>query len=358
MSLTPHVTTEHVTVFHGDCLDVLRRLPDSSVHAVITDPPYGLRDITPAVVAKTLHRWLDGDRSYAPAGKGYLGNDWDAFVPPPVVWDEVHRVLAPGGYVLAFAGARTVDLMTLSIRLARFEIRDSIAWVTSEGMPKSVNVANAVAKLDAAAAEEWAGYGTSLKPANEPIVVARKALDGTTAHNALTHGAGGLNIDATRIPAHGERFGGGAKGSSGFGAGYTRGDGFVVGSELGRWPTNVILDSASADDLDATGAAWSRYFPVVRYEPKAPDHERGITPDGVKHPTTKPLALLRWLVKLSCPPGGVVLDPFAGSGTTAQACDLEQLACIAIEREEKYLPLITERLTRDVPLTLDLKAAA
>jgi len=242
------------------------------------------------------------------------------------------------------------------------------------------------------AAKRWRGWGTALKPSFEPIVVARKPLAGTVAANVLEHGTGALNIDACRIPT-GDKLGGGST---------TRGqrmkDGWhrpwmddpdmvaanaersrasvAKSEELGRWPTNVALDERQAAALDrqsgtstsrvgkprgaASGAGWgmtatgaeyadeggaSRFFPVFHYEAKAPTSERP-NADGVQHPTVKPLDLMRWLVRLVTPVGAVVLEPFAGSGTTAEACALEDRRCIAIEREAEYLPLIVSRLRK------------
>lgn len=225
--------------------------------------------------------------------------------------------------------------------------------------------------------------GTALKPAFEPIVVARKPLSGTVAANVLEHGTGALNIDACRVgdevrhasftsfaPASGNRLG--AAGTQEARRG-TQGD---VKRYEGRWPTNVVLDEHQAEVLDrqsgvsssrvgrprgaASGAGWgmtatgaeyddaggaSRFFPVFRYEAKAPTSERP-SADGVQHPTVKPLDLMRWLVRLVTPIGAVVLEPFAGSGTTAEACVLEDRRCIAIEREADYLPLIVSRLRK------------
>jgi len=133
-----------VTVLHGDCLNELRTIPDNSIDAVVTDPPYGLSNTSPAQVADTITRWVQGEREYLPTGRGFMGAEWDAFVPPVAVWDECLRVLKPGGHLLAFAGSRTHDLMTLGIRLAGFEIRDSVAWAYGSGMPKSMNVSRAI----------------------------------------------------------------------------------------------------------------------------------------------------------------------------------------------------------------------
>lgn len=133
-------------VLNTDCLSALRDMPDASVDAVVTDPPYGLSNTTPAQVADTITRWVSGDREYLPTGRGFMGHEWDGFVPPVAVWDECLRVLKPGGHLLAFAGSRTHDLMTLGIRLAGFEIRDSVAWLYGSGFPKSMDVSKAIDK--------------------------------------------------------------------------------------------------------------------------------------------------------------------------------------------------------------------
>ena len=136
--------TATITLHHGNCVDVLAGMPDASVDAVVTDPPYGLANTDPQHVADTIVRWVNGDRDYIPEGAGFMGKAWDAFVPPVAVWDECLRVLKPGGHVLTFAGSRTVDLMTLGLRLAGFEIRDSIAWLYGSGFPKSLDVSKAI----------------------------------------------------------------------------------------------------------------------------------------------------------------------------------------------------------------------
>ena len=159
-------------------------------------------------------------------------------------------------------------------------------------------------------AKRWEGWGTGLKPAFEPIVVARKPLAGTVVATVLEHGTGALNIDGCRV-------------------------------EAGRWPTNVVLDESQAAELGDS----AKFFPVFKYQAKAPSKERPKV-DGVAHPTVKPLALMRWLVRLVTPPGGWVLDPFAGSGTTGEAAYLEGFRCLLIEREADYLPLIEHRFNR------------
>ncbi|SHY53052.1 Modification methylase HindIII [Mycobacteroides abscessus subsp. abscessus] len=252
------------------------------------------------------------------------------------------------------------------------------------------------------AAKRWQGWGTALKPSFEPIVVARKPLAGTVAANVLEHGTGALNIDACRVSTDDKLDGGsttrGQQMKDGWhrpwmddpdmvAANAVRSRASVAKSEaLGRWPTNVVLDEYQAEALDQqsgtlhsgtmragterqprvggtiygadarnfamadtygdSGGA-SRFFPVFRYEAKAPTSERPSV-DGVQHPTVKPLDLMRWLVRLVTPAGAVVLEPFAGSGTTAEACVLEDRKCIAIEREAEYLPLIVSRLRKPV----------
>jgi len=235
-------------------------------------------------------------------------------------------------------------------------------------------------------ARRWQGWGTALKPSFEPIVVARKPLSGTVAATVLAYGTGALNIDACRVESSGrplrENRDGGESPHGIYGDGL-QGSRAAGTTDVGRWPANVVLDGDQADDLDAqtgtmrsglmrdgqrmqasggeiygkrdgfvkSGATYgdsggaSRFFPVFRYEAKAPTSERPRV-GGVAHPTVKPIALMRWLVRLVTPPGGTVLEPFAGSGTTVEACVLEGFCCIAIEREADYLPLIEHRLRR------------
>lgn len=403
-----------VTVHHGDCLDVLRGMPDNSTDAVITDPPYGLAEHKPATILAAMTAWAAGDREHVPDGRGFMGRAWDGFVPPPAVWDECLRVLKPGGHLLCFAGARTVDLMGLSIRLAGFEIRDTITWHYGSGFPKSLNVGAAIMKgqgLDpledewTPEAEQWRGHGTALKPASEPIIVARKPLTGTVASTVLAHGTGALNVDACRVGTASASDDAAYRAkcasvvgldSNRNGAAYSEWGGVRSdsASTQGRWPTNVVLthgetcgdvcgdDVCPVVELDAQSGVTrdgtaikrnrtgeqnahgiygshvrgpdgdqtfggqggaSRFFPTFRYQAKAPTRERPKV-DGVAHPTVKPLALMAWLVRLVTPPGGVVLDPFAGSGTTLQAARDEGMAAVGIEREASYLPLIAHRL--------------
>lgn len=385
-------------VINADCLEALRAMEDCSVDAVVTDPPYGLSNTKPAQVAEILRRWVTGDVEHVPEKRGgFMGQDWDSFVPPPAVWVECMRVLKPGGHMVVFAGARTQDLMGLSIRLAGFEIRDTLGWIYGSGFPKSMDVSKAIDKAAGAerevvgrrtgaqsestgrygawgndrgdgtsefdittpasdAAKQWDGWGTALKPAIEPIILARKPVVGTVAQNVLEHGTGAVNIDGCRVGD----FGG------------------------GRFPANVLLDEHAAEELDKqsgvlksgerkpkqtpkvqgscfgkykqncinhfpndSGGA-SRFFPVFKYQAKAPKKERPVIvrEDGkkIQHPTVKPLTLLEWLVTLITQPGGTVLDPFAGTGTTLQAARNKGFNSIGIEANADYIELINQRI--------------
>lgn len=391
-----HHQTDQITLHHGDCLDVLRELPDASVDAVVTDPPYGI-----AFMGKAWDQPGEFGSKRASTGLNHRRGHKDAALeagkydlsPHAMAnfqrWSEAWaaeclRILKPGGHLVAFGGSRTWHRLTSGIEDAGFEIRDSLAWIYGSGFPKSLDVSKAIDKaagvtFDAAPATgvgfmrpdgrdgynvtknrltrsgeqtsdaaTWQGWGTALKPAFEPIAVARKPLAGTVAANVLEHGTGALNIDACRIQfasaadlaesveknRHAD-FGSGPRNNQIYGTD-NRDVGNYDGSK-GRWPANLVLDESQADEL---GEA-ARFF----YTPKAGNDER-VRLDGIAHPTVKPLDLMRWLVRLVTPPQGLVLEPFAGSGTTVEACLLEGFDCIAIEREADYLPLIVQRLNR------------
>ena len=396
----------------GDCLVELARIPDASVDSIVTDPPYGL---------------------------GFMGKGWDIHTPLDFerfceAWSrECLRILKPGGHMLAFGGSRTWHRLAAGIEDAGFEIRDSIAWLYGSGFPKSMDVSKAIDKAAGAtrevvgvnsraaqqtpkhddtslgkfagtspdltapatdAAREWEGWGTALKPAFEPIVVARKPLgEKTVAANVLAYGTGALNIDATRIGVTDAAYARNHSGDRGH-AGTRSEDrstdihaGGGSASAAGRWPANVVLDEDQAAALDAqsgvtkstrgkkqtagaptavtTGATHggssggynhatrdevvghsdsggaSRFF----YIAKAPKSERPVI-DGTAHPTVKPLSLMRWLIRLVTPPGGCVVDPFAGSGTTLEAAYLEGFESIGVEMTPDYWPLIAARIER------------
>jgi site-specific DNA-methyltransferase (adenine-specific) len=471
-------------ILHGDCREQLRTLEDCSVDSIVTDPPYEL---------------------------GFMGKKWDAsgIAYDPTVWAECLRVLKPGGHLLAFGGTRTYHRMTVAIEDAGFEIRDSLHWLYGSGFPKSLDVSKAIDKAAGAtrkvmgtrrgavkgtegrynwntdvhdtgptivhdtapatdAARVWDGWGTALKPAHEPIVLARKPLVGTVAANVLEYGTGALNIDATRIAAvdtiatvTGRGTLGGT--SDGYDRPWKRDPEAVARREeraavaiekantIGRWPANLILThspecqqtgtgtsrivdkergrrpgsanlgnigGAKGDPMpngptyDDTPERWdcapgcpvaalntqsgnstsppvgsvshtnastsnsmgskrnarpipnghgdaggaSRFFTTTEWDPeydapflyvaKPSRRERNAGLDDTNgHPTVKPVALMRHLVRLVTPPGGTVLDPFLGSGTTAVAASLEGFQWIGCELTDDYLPIIQARVT-------------
>lgn len=370
-----------VTLYGGDNRDVLKLLPDNSIDAIVTDPPYALVSITKrfgkpgSAPAKDV---------YGRGAAGFMGKQWDtgevAF--SETFWAECLRVLKPGGHVVAFSGTRTYHRMTVAIEDAGFEIRDQLAWVYGSGFPKSHDVSKAIDKAAGAEREkvrhkpraetsgtmsgssdtrpwieqarergyhevdgpnaatpqaaEWQGWGTALKPAWEPTALARKPLIGTVAENVLEHGTGAVNVDGCRVHADDAQ-----EGRTRHGGGVAENHtSFVLpdsdhASPAGRWPANILHDD-STEVTDAFPEGASRFF----YSAKADAEDRL----GSKHPTVKPVDLMQWLVRLITPKGGVVLDPFAGSGSTGEAAWREGMRCILIEREEEYQADIARRL--------------
>ena len=359
-------------IIHGDSLEVLKGYDDNHFDAVITDPPYGLSACTPANVKACLRACLN-DEAYTPTGGGFMSKTWDNWVPSPTLWSEVYRVLKHGGHALIFAGSRTQDLMGLSLRLAGFEVRDVLQWIYGSGFPKSHNVALSIDKKLGGAnrgraiprassyqasdqdqkhkltsnpveeykakseqAKKYEGFGTALKPAYEPILLVRKPLAGTVAENVLMYGTGGLNIDDCRIKGNGKKrkkIAGKTNRSSSF----TPSKKTLFPAD--RWPANVIFDEQAK--LDPRLGRDSRFF----YSPKPSTYERhaGVNGDNI-HPTVKPIDLMRYLIRLITPPDGVVLEPFAGSGTTLCAAVLEGVEIVGIEREAEYIPIIESRV--------------
>jgi site-specific DNA-methyltransferase (adenine-specific) len=280
------IKLENAHILFGDALARLKELPDNSVDSIVTDPPYGLTNTKGDLIAKMITEWVNGDRSFVPDAKGFMGKEWDGSVPPPAIWDECLRVLKPGGHLLAFFGSRTQDIGALSIRLAGFEIRDSIAWVYGSGFPKSLDVSKAIDKASGAErevigknpnhrntshrtndnpmgqaigakfitgpatpeAQQWQGWGTALKPAFEPVIVARKPIEGTVANNVLKWGTGGLNIDESRIGTETIINNGMSS------LGVMHDDNWqpkeVQNIATGRFPANIILDETTAAMLD------------------------------------------------------------------------------------------------------------
>lgn len=339
MLLAKKESTQRVII--GDCLLHMAEMEPGSIHAIITDPPYNLTASKRTVPAPHIsgspygrHRvGVNGDT--APVG-GFMVNEWDGTGISFNVdtWRAALRVLKPGGYLLAFGGTRTFHRIACAVEDAGFEIRDCLSWLYGQGFPKSLN-------LDG----ELEGWGTALKPAWEPIIVARKPLIGTVVANVTAHKTGALNIDGCRIQREeSDRFEYGRNPilppiSSVSLGGFSEISPYHP-HDRGRWPANVVLDEDAAATLDAQvgvkGGA-SRFF----YTPKATKNERG---DGNNHPTVKPIALMRWLIRMVTPPGGVILDPFAGSGTTLLAADDEGFSGIGIELSEEYVSIARSRL--------------
>lgn len=359
-------------VIHGDSLHELTKLDDNSIDAVISDPPYGLSNISHANLMNCLKEWALGNYSYLPQAKGFMGKSWDGFVPPPALWKEVYRVMKPGAHALIFAGSRTQDLMGLSLRVAGFEIRDVLQWLYGSGFPKSHDVSKAIDKLKGAKravvgkgrsgknaiwqeggmgdfnitvpatqqAKKYDGYGTALKPAYEPILLVRKPLIGTVAENVLEHGTGGLNIDGSRIDANDTWNTIICQPNDSISTFKTRLR-HIKPHELGRFPSNVILDERASNLLDIQAPTVNRFF----YCAKAQPNERKAGLDGYNiHPTVKPIELMKYLCTLITPSGGTILEPFLGSGTTAIAANLLGFKCIAIERELEYVKIAEARL--------------
>lgn len=327
----------HSKVLRGDCVEVLASLEPCSVDACVSDPPYGL---------------------------GFMGKEWDGTVPGRDFAEALLRVLKPGAHAALFGGTRTFHRLAVALEDAGFEIRDCLSWLYGTGFPKSLDVAKA-------GAADWNGWGTALKPAWEPVLLVRKPLAGTVAQSVMAYGTGGLNVDACRIQ--------GSKPDTVRGAGGANGryrplgaQGRVFDDGRGRWPANVVLDEEAAAMLDATGGA-SRFFYVAK--PSRAERDLGCDAlpirsggdatgreDGAPgtqspragagrtggarniHPTVKPIALMRWLCRLITPPGGLIIDPFCGSGTTLIAAHEEGFRCIGIERDPEYHAIASARV--------------
>jgi len=412
----------------GDCLEILPELKAGSVDAVVTDPPYGL---------------------------SFMGKAWDYDVPQVDVWRECLRVLKPGGHLLSFFGTRTYHRGVVQIEDAGFEIRDCIMWLYGSGFPKSLDVSKAIDKAAGVerevvgvkrasiqspsalnegrgafgsypeetkqvhitapateAARQWDGWGTALKPACEPIVVARKPLEGTVAENVLRHGVGGINVDGCRI--EGRKRVPSSLSNAGHLGWRTGGDLTRKAQQNGRWPANVIHDGSVevvglmpevngpwGKDSNGkakgqgsmfgvggvntqnecrgkeTGSA-ARFFYCAKASKadrdegcegleikpagalksgdggwrdevargRQPRHDKQLTAHN-HHPTVKPTDLMRYLCRLVTPPGGVVLDPFMGSGSTGKGASIEGFRFIGIERDGEYVEIARRRLENE-----------
>ena len=354
---------EDIKLMQGDCLERMKEIPDNSVDSIVTDPPYEL---------------------------GFMGKDWDksGIANSVEMWREALRVLKPGGHLLAFSGSRTYHRMVCAIEDSGFEVRDQIMWLYGSGFPKSHDVSKAIDKAAGAvretaykphgdnavygegkgkaagvdrtpgailsepavtdAARQWQGWGTALKPAWEPICLARKPLIGTVAENVLAYGTGALNIDGCRVDTNGEKTGGSGNAKIGTAAfGDFAGNGGNETSPLGRWPANVMHDGSDevlagfphtkSGKFTANEGSAARFF----YCAKASKRDRG---EGNTHPTVKPTDLMRYLCRLVTPPNGIVLDPFMGSGTTGVACINTNRNFIGIELDPTYFDIACKRI--------------
>ena len=401
-------------LLHGDCLEKLKEAPDNYVSSVVTDPPYGL---------------------------SFMGKDWDHGIPGKHFWEEILRVSKPGAHLLAFGGTRTFHRLMVAIEDAGWEIRDTIMWVYGSGFPKSHDVSKAIDKAvgkyvageilpssrvsgesasgiattfrlktapnpQSDAAKKWSGWGTALKPAWEPVIVARKPLEGTVAENVQRYGTGAINIDECRVSYNEEK-----PNLGGEGYGFRIEGRPEEPNNKGRWPANVIHDGSEEvlelfpntksgkmkqhieggqynvygkmypRDVETIGDSGSaaRFFYCAKASRKERDSglehlnnklyarsggAQGRENEGEEeylqdslgynriskvknnHPTVKPLELMRYLVRLVTPPEGVVLDPFMGSGTTGIASLEQGFKFLGIEKEEDYIKLSEERLKR------------
>lgn len=379
-----------IELYQGDCLEVMRDMPDNSIDSIVTDPPYGL---------------------------SFMGKKWDYQVPGVEIWKEALRVLKPGGYLLSFAGTRTQHRMAVNIEDAGFEIRDMIGWIYGSGFPKSLDISKAIDKAAGIEREiisegksvkrmipgadqnetgSWIkdngreftptetkpatdeakkheGYGTALKPALEPITVARKPLsEKTVAANVLKWGTGGINIDGCRVELNGENQPSGSGKNDSFRKMEGRADKFEnetkITSNKGRFPSNLIHDGSeevlelfpetksggqctapndnaffkgilghNKKGIKKDSGSASRFF----YCAKASKYDRG---HGNKHPTVKPVDLMRYLIRLVTPIGGTTLDPFLGSGSSGVAAIQEGFDFVGIELEQESFELAEKRI--------------
>ncbi len=336
-----------ITLHSGDCLTVMDTLPPDHFDAAVTDPPYHLLSIVKRFGNSNAAAAQHGtDGNFARSSKGFMGKEWDggdiAFRPD--TWARVMRVLKPGAHLVAFNHSRTWHRMAIAIEDAGFEIRDSLMWLYGSGFPKSHDIAKALEKLGAPqeVTYQWLGWGTALKPGFEPIVLARKPLaEKSIARQIQVSDTGALHIDAARIPAIDQdalaaNFASTRTANPRQNSVYNAHSPDRTNAKAhpgGRWPANVLHDGSpevfAKLPLDKPGGqSVSRFF----YCAKASKAER----KGSEHPTVKPQALMRWLIRLITPPGGHILDPFGGSGSTGWAAFAEGVNCDLIERDLEY----------------------
>jgi DNA modification methylase len=373
---------DKIWVLQGDCREIASLLAADGVKvdAVDCDPPYHLTSIVKRFGGEGAARAKDRDGAFARQSAGFMGQTWDggdvAF--RRETWEAIGALLKPGGHLTAFSGTRTYHRMAAAIEDAGFEIRDQLAWVYGSGFPKSHDVSKGIDRMAGAerqvivqgqtvrrmipgadqnrqgwekndgrtftpsitmpvtkAARDWEGWGTALKPAWEPICLGRKPMCGTVAENILAHGNGAINVDACRV-GHREaralnRNHGGGIGNDGHKGGQS-----VMDGGQGRWPANIMHDGSDDVLSQFPDLETARFF----YTAKADADDRL----GSRHPTVKPLDLMCWVVRLTCRKGALVLDPFAGSGTTGIAALTEGCRAILIEREEKFVADILARI--------------
>lgn len=409
--------SDAVEIIHGDSREALKAIPDDHFDSCVCDPPYALVSIQKRF-GKPGSAPAKGNDAYMRASAGFMGAQWDtgetAF--DPEFWREVLRVMKPGAHLVAFSGTRTYHRMACAIEDAGFEIRDQLQWLYGSGFPKSHDVSKGIDRAAGAkpietgevkrasiqrngegaawdagafashpeetkrvavtrpatdAALTWQGWGTALKPACEPIVLARKPLsEGTIAANVLRWGTGALNIDGCRVASEESTIRPFGQQDKTRAAGYGFSGAATGGSDRGRWPANVIHDG-SEEVIAAFPQTTSGTFSGHRNEPKtngiyggfALQDEAGHVGDsgsaarffytakadaddrlGSSHPTVKPVDLMQWLVRLVTRKGGLVLDPFAGTGTTGEACIREGMRAVLIEREDKFVADIHRRM--------------
>lgn len=353
-----------VKIICNDCLAEMKNMADNSIDCIVTDPPYGL---------------------------SFMSKDWDKSLPSIDIWKEALRIVKPGGHLLCFGGSRTYHRMTCVIEDAGWEIRDCLMWLYGSGFPKAGNISKSIDKAlglerqvigvrpghenfvgktthslnggwdrdwtndpdkvelyhsETASSSELAkkfdGYSTALKPAYEPIIMAMKPKDGTFAENAERWGIAGINVDACRIESE-EIWTRWNKGENTFFKGSKAKT--VHSNSLGRWPSNCLFDEETCRMLDAqSGIGASRFF----YCAKSAPSERHIHETFKNiHPTVKPLKLMEYLIKMVMPPeNGVLLDPFAGSGSTIVASKNLGVSAIGIEMSEEYCKIANARIDK------------
>jgi len=384
-----------IKLYNDDCLKSIKKLVDEGVQvdSIVTDPPYHLTSIVERYGKEGSAPAKDKDGLFQRQSVGFMGKQWDggdiAF--RKETWELFMRVLKPGGHLLAFSGSRTYHRMAVAIEDAGFDIRDQIMWLYGSGFPKSLNLGKSVDKklgnkriktgqtkthsnkgmpqaeertpIRAGAfgqvveeemtvgTSEWEGWGTALKPAHEPIVLARKSLsENSIVANVLKHRTGGLHIDACRIEGEKQNVerkivkrksrtddGVWTNENSGMKA---EGTLYADADPKGRFPANFIHDGLEED--------WARFF----YCPKTSKSEKG---KDNNHPTVKPLKLMRYLCRLVTPKGGTILDPFMGSGSTGVASKDEEFNFIGIEREKEYFDIAEKRINNTSPLESFMK---